>query len=96
MSDAIRRILTGSGTAYDPDLMGHLKIIEKRLAQPSPNTRDVILADLVPGMVLAAPVRSLGGRLILTGDTRLQEVLIRQLERYHAVDPIDDRIRVYA
>ena len=58
------------------------------------HVRDVLLADLVPGMILASDVRGLDGTLMLSRGQEVTHYLLERLISIAAISPIHEPIRI--
>ncbi|QDV69859.1 Hydrogenase transcriptional regulatory protein hupR1 [Rosistilla carotiformis] len=80
---------------YDPEVLEALgRQLDVGLCQRS--RRTVALADLRPGMVLAADVRLEGGKLVVASGQQVNESILRNLETFCEFGQIDGRFEIEA
>lgn len=89
--DAIKR---GSGTQYDPEAV---RVFLRSLPKASVprKEREVLLAELRPGMVVARGIYTANGLLLIPEGQRLTELAIDKLKNHHRVSPIHQTLLVY-
>lgn len=89
------RVRAARGTRLDPAVADHLAaLLTNESAEAGGEVRAVALADLAPGMRLAAEVRTAGGLLLLPAGARLTEAAIRRINAIHGGDPLLGRLLV--
>ncbi len=92
-SRTLEHILELSGKAFCPDAVR----LFLRAAKPqrwSKGMREVLIAELQPGMRLARNLLSPSGILLVPENTLLDDHSIRRLNRYNAANQLQDRILV--
>jgi len=90
------------GKSLDPSLQSLFRRFTKYVYFPAPTLgstpeageREVLLGSLESGMVLARNVYSGSGLLLLQNGTTLDAKHIEVLQRYHELDPFDNRLYV--
>ncbi|HEV7924273.1 MAG TPA: HD domain-containing phosphohydrolase [Verrucomicrobiae bacterium] len=87
-------ISQGSGTAFDPDAVRIFVRTAPKAVVPG-KQREVPLADLVPGMVLAEGIYSENGMLLIPDGQRLTATYIDKLLNYNRINPISQSLLVY-
>lgn len=106
-TEALAAIERGRARKFDPDITeAFLKFIselkdgdENQLAEHGRNARlpvnmQVDIRDIAPGMVLAKPLASGRGRLLVGQGTVLTEALIEKVLNFNMIDPITDPVQV--
>ncbi len=94
--EALKQLKSAAGRVYDPDILIAFLELGERVRPNEESDLRLGLDDLKPGMVLASPIRSHHGRLLLAEGTELTPLLISKLFKYHQVDRIIERIRIRA
>lgn len=91
---AAERIKLASGTQFDPEAVRALLRI-----LPAPGSRrrerEVLLAELQPGMVPANAIYTAHGLLLVPEGQPLNEQIIGKLQRHHQTSPITQSLLVY-
>ncbi len=91
---AVEAIKQGSGAAYDPEAVrAFLRALPK--ATVSRREREVLLSELVPGMVLAQGIYTPNGLLLIPGDQPLNEGAISKILNHNRINPITQSLLVY-
>ncbi len=86
------RILRGRTSRYDPALLATLAA-EYEPGDPEV-IREVTLADVVPGMVFAADVRSVDGGLMISRGQEVTASLVSRIRNYWTEIPVQSTVRV--
>ncbi len=91
---AADRIRLASGTQFDPEAVrALLRILPKQEGRR--REREVLLAELQPGMVLANPIYTAHGLLLVPAGQPLDQQIIGQLRHHHQASPITQSLLVY-
>lgn len=93
-TDAIETVKLGAGTAYDSDAVRVL-LQALPLASIPRKEREVFLADLRPGMVLARGIYTANGLLLIPEGQRLNATYIEKLLNHNRIQPITQSLVVY-
>lgn len=90
----LHTLQASSGTAFDPEAV---RAVIRQLPGRwvSPREREVLLAELVPGMVVARGVHSSRGILLVPEGHALNEASISQLRSHSGRDPVTQLISVF-
>lgn len=93
-ADALDKVKHDSGSAFDP---AAVRIFLEALAveQSSRNAREVQLAELQPGMVVARGLYSRDGRVLATEGQLINAGFIQQMLRGQTLEPIAESLLVY-
>lgn len=93
-NEALELISQGSGSAFDPEIV---KLFLRHVPKaPAPGRqREVLLNDLIPGMVLAQGIYSENGVLLMPDGQKLTETYIAKLQNYNRINPILQSLLVY-
>jgi response regulator RpfG family c-di-GMP phosphodiesterase len=83
-----------SGSAYDPEAVQALVTSLPRISVPR-KQREVSLAELEPGMVLAKGIYTASGILLIPDGQRLSATYIDKLHNHHRINPITQSLMVY-
>lgn len=107
--EALAVIERGRARKFDPDVTGaFLKFVseikdgyEDEMAGHARNpmlpvNMKIEIQDIAPGMVLARPLASGRGRLLVGQGTVLTAALIEKVLNFHKIDPITDMVEVVA
>ena len=91
--DALAFVQRGSGTAFDPEAVRALT----RFRPPSMSRmeREVRMAELRSGMVLAKGIHTANGLLLIPEGQVLNEPYIDKLRNHNRVNPIKDSLLIY-
>ncbi len=89
--DAIR---LESGKAFDPDAVRAFLRGLSKVSVPR-KEREVLLAELQPGMVLAKGIYTVNGLLLIPEGERLSEIFIDKLRNHNRINPINQSLLVY-
>ncbi len=92
--DAMEALTRGSGTAFDPDAVKIFLRHVPKAAVPG-RQREVLLTELVPGMVLAQGIYSENGVLLMPDGQKLTATYIDKLLNYNRINPISQSLLVY-
>jgi response regulator RpfG family c-di-GMP phosphodiesterase len=93
-SDALEEIKMNSGAAFDPEAVrAFLQALP--LASLPRKEREVLLADLQPGMVLARGIYTANGLLLVPEGQQLNATYIEKLQNHNRVQPITQSLVVY-
>jgi response regulator RpfG family c-di-GMP phosphodiesterase len=90
----IEAIKQGRGKAFDPEAV---RVFLRCLPQATVprRQREVTLADLKPGMVLARGIYTASGTLLVPDGQRLTATFIEMLNHHHRVTPLAPSLLVY-
>lgn len=91
---AVEELLNLSGKAFDPEAVRLFLKVTRTTALPK-KMREILFADLKPGMVLAKGIYSPTGMLLIPSDEVLTEKTLKKLTSHNMVDPTTQRILVY-
>lgn len=83
-----------SGSAFDPDAVRALMRSLPR-ARVSRRQREVLLSELVPGMVLAKGIYTSNGMLLIPEGQVLNEAYIDKIKNHNRVMPINQTLLIY-
>ncbi len=92
--EARERIQNGSGNWYDPEAVRALLRVVRR-APSSSREREVLMAELSPGMVTANGIYTANGLLLIPSGQTLSEPLLDKLRNHNRVNPIRQTLLVY-
>ena len=87
-------ISRGSGTDFDPVAVRAFLVSLPKAVVPG-KQREVLLADLRPGMVLAEGIYTENGLLLIPDGEKLTATYIDKLMNYHRINPISESLLVY-
>ncbi|HUZ06731.1 MAG TPA: HD domain-containing phosphohydrolase [Candidatus Paceibacterota bacterium] len=93
-ADAVETIKQGSGSAFDPEavavfLRAHVVAVIPR------RERQVALADLRPGMVLARGIHTYNGLLLVSEGQQLNATFIEKVLNHNRIQPITEALMVF-
>jgi response regulator RpfG family c-di-GMP phosphodiesterase len=92
--DAVEAIKLGGGTLFDPDAVrAFLRSLPQAMVPPK--QREVLLAELQPGMILARGIYTANGILLIPEGQRLSEAYIDKLRNHNRISPINQSLIVY-
>jgi response regulator RpfG family c-di-GMP phosphodiesterase len=91
---AMEQIKIGSGKAFDPEAVRALLKALPR-ASLTKKEREIMLADLQPGMVLARGIYTANGLLLVPEGQQLNTAYIERLLNHNRVQPITQSLVVY-
>jgi response regulator RpfG family c-di-GMP phosphodiesterase len=91
---ALDAILKESGRAFDPEAVRLFLKVSNLMSLPR-KVRELTLADLAPGQMLASGIYSPSGLLLIPEDRELTDGLIRKIKEHNAVTPLTQRLLVY-
>ncbi len=93
--EAIDQIVQLSGKAFDPDAV---RLFTKATgpAKIPGNIREILFNELMPGMKLARDIYSPSGLLLIPEGTTLDNITLDKVTDYNFVNPITQRILVFA
>lgn len=83
-----------SGKFFDPEAVRILFRVLPKTPIPK-KQREVLLAELQPGMVLAKGVYTSNGMLLIPDGQQLTETYIAKLQNHHRINPITQTLLVY-
>jgi response regulator RpfG family c-di-GMP phosphodiesterase len=93
-SDPLETIKQFSGTRLDPEAVrAFLKVLPKMAGRPK--QREVPVAELHPGMVLARGIYTSNGQLLVPEGQQLSSPFIEKLLNHHKINPINQLLVVY-
>ncbi len=91
---AVERIQRGSGTAFDPEAVRLVSRHRPHVVRPR-REKEILLAELSPGMVLAKGIYAANGLLLIPSGQVLSEPYIDKLRNHNRVNPIRQTLLVY-
>ncbi len=91
---ALDTILKESGRAFDPEAVRLFLKVSNLMNLPR-KVRELTLAELAPGQLLASGIYSPSGLLLIPEDRELNDGLIRKIKEHNSVTPITQRLLVY-
>jgi len=92
--EAIERILQLSGTAFDPEAVQTFLKATQLIKLP-PKVKEVLLADLKPGMVLAKGISSPTGILLIPDGIALNDEMLMRIKDRNIAGAINQRLLVF-
>jgi response regulator RpfG family c-di-GMP phosphodiesterase len=92
--ETVQAIKRGSGSAFDPEAVRLFLRCHPNAASPR-GQRQVLLAELRPGMVLARAIYTANGLLLFPEGQVLTTQYIDKLLNHHRVNPINQSLLVY-
>ena len=84
----------GSGSAFDPEAVRAF-LRSRPAASMSRRERQVLLAELLPGMVLAKGIYTANGLLLIPEGQTLNTLFIDKLQNHNRVNPLKQTLLVY-
>jgi response regulator RpfG family c-di-GMP phosphodiesterase len=93
-ADAIEKIKTGSGSAFDPEAV-QIFLRAHAVAVIPRRERQISLADLRPGMVLAKGIHTYNGLLLVSEGQQLNATFIEKVLNHNRIQPITEALVVY-
>jgi response regulator RpfG family c-di-GMP phosphodiesterase len=93
-SDAVEKVKLGSGTLFDPEAL-KVFLRAKTVASIPRRERQVTLAELRPGMVLARGIYTNTGMLLVPEEQQLNATFIEKVLNYNRIQPIPLSLVVY-
>jgi response regulator RpfG family c-di-GMP phosphodiesterase len=93
-AEAIEKVKEGSGTAFDPEAVRAFLRAQAVAVIPK-KERQVMLADLRPGMVLAKGIYTYNGLLLVPEGRQLNATYIEKVLNHNRVQPIVQSLVVY-
>jgi response regulator RpfG family c-di-GMP phosphodiesterase len=93
-SDAVEKVKEGSGTAFDPEAVRAFLRAQTVAVIPR-KERQVMLADLRPGMVLAKGIYTYNGLLLVPEGRQLNATYIEKVLNHNRIQPIVQSLVVY-
>lgn len=93
-TDAVDKLKYGSGWKFDPEAV---RVFLRALpsATVPRKEREVLLAELHPGMVVARGIYTAGGILLIPEGQQLTDTYIDKLRNHHRIQPINQTLLVY-
>ncbi len=91
---SVEAVKLASGSQYDPDAVRAFLRTLPRASVP-PREREVLLAELRPGMVLAKGIYTANGLLLAPQGQTLSEPFIDKLRNHNRISPITQSLLVY-
>ncbi len=91
---ASEMISRGSGSAFDPEAVRAFLTSLPKTVVPG-KQKEVLLADLRPGMVLAQGIYTATGLLLIPDGQRLTPTYIDKLHNHNRINPITPSLLVY-
>ncbi len=93
-TEAIEAVKLGSGSRFDPDsVRAFLRAFPRALVPRK--EREVLLAELLPGMVLAKGIYTANGMLLIPEGQKLSAPFIDKLRNHNRISPISQSLLVY-
>lgn len=92
--DTLSHIKFRSGTEFDPDAVRVLLRCQPKAAIPK-KQKEVLLAEMEPGMVVASSVHNSNGMLLIPEGQELTDALIVKLTNHNRINPISQVLLVY-
>ena len=93
-ADPAATLRSGSGTLYDPEAVRVVLVARQSATRPR-REREVALAQLSAGMVLACGIYTSNGMLLSPAGQVLNEPAIEKLNNHHRVNPIRQSLLIY-
>jgi response regulator RpfG family c-di-GMP phosphodiesterase len=93
-ADAIEKVKAGSGTAFDPEAVRAF-LRAQTIAVIPRKERQVMLADLRPGMVLAKGIYTYNGLLLVPEGRQLNATYIEKVLNHNRIQPIVQSLVIY-
>ena len=93
-TDAVEKIKSGSGAAFDPEAVRAFLRAQSITVIPR-KERQVMLADLRPGMVLAKGIYTYNGLLLVPEGMQLNATFIEKVLNHNRIQPIVQSLVVY-
>ena len=93
-NDGVEKIKLESGSAFDPDAVRAFLRALPKAAAPA-KEREVLLSELLPGMVLAKGIYTANGLLLIPEGQKLSAPFIDKLLNHNRVNPINQSLVVY-
>ncbi|HEX9785093.1 MAG TPA: HD domain-containing phosphohydrolase [Opitutaceae bacterium] len=91
---ALDSILKESGRAFEPEAVRLFLKVSNLMSLPR-KVRELTLAELAPGQLLASGIYSPSGLLLIPEDRELTDGLIRKIKEHNTVTPLTQRLLVY-
>jgi hypothetical protein len=91
----VEKLKQERGKAFDPEAVRCFLRCLPQATLPR-RQREVLLAELRPGMILARGVYTANGLLLIPDGQRLTETYISKLNHHNRVDPITQSLLVYS
>jgi response regulator RpfG family c-di-GMP phosphodiesterase len=91
---ALEKIMADSGAAFDPDAVRALMRSLPQTVMPG-RQREVLLAELQPGMVVAQGIYTPYGLLLVPEGQALSEAHVKLLRNHNQITPITQSLLVY-
>jgi response regulator RpfG family c-di-GMP phosphodiesterase len=92
--EAIASIKLGSGVAFDPEAVRAVMRSLPRAAM-SRKQREVLLAELEPGMMIANGIHTANGVLLIPEGQLLSRAFIDKLENHNSISPIRQSLMIF-
>jgi response regulator RpfG family c-di-GMP phosphodiesterase len=92
--EAVQSIRFSSGTAFDPEAVRAFVRAIPRAAVPR-KEREVLLSELIPGMILAKGIYTANGLLLIPEGQQLSAIYIDKLLNHNRINPINQSLVVY-
>lgn len=93
--EAVKVLMEQSGSAFDPEAVRLFLKSNQPMDLPR-NMKEVLLSELSPGMTLARGIFSPAGLLLIPEESVLNDRILRKITDHNMVDPINQRLLVYA
>lgn len=93
-AEAIEKVKAGSGTAFDPEAVRAF-VRAQAVAVIPRKERQVMLADLRPGMVLAKGIYTYNGLLLVPEGRQLNATYIEKVLNHNRIQPIVQSLVIY-
>jgi len=92
--ESIAAIKLGSGTAFDPEAVRAVLRSLPKASIPR-KQREVLLAELEPGMVMANGIHTANGVLLIPEGQLLSQAFIEKLQNHNRISPIRQSLMIY-
>ncbi len=93
-ADAIERLKAGSGSIFDPEAV-RIFLRAHTVAVVPRRERQIGLADLRPGMVLAKGIHTYNGLLLVGQNQQLNATFIEKVLNHNRIQPITETLVIY-
>jgi response regulator RpfG family c-di-GMP phosphodiesterase len=94
-AEAVEKIKEGSGTAFDPEAVRAFLRAQQVAVIPR-KERQVMLADLRPGMILAKGIYTYNGLLLVPEGRQLNATYIEKVLNHNRIQPIVQSLVIYS
>lgn len=91
---ALERLIRESGKAYHPEAV-RLFMKSSNLTNLPKKVREITLAELKPGMVLAKGIYSPSGLLLIPEERQITDGIIKKIKEHDFANPLTQRLMVF-